>query len=241
MSESRRIAKPAITLAAAGLLAIFTPIAINHALAAESNHLQTVLAQMDAGSKNFRSAEADIQKQQFEKIVNDTTTETGKVYFLRVGNSMQFGGKFNPPSSQTVEYKNGVVRLYNANTNQVQQYASSGANQSRFETFLALGFGGSGAELAKSWNITDQGAEQMSDGGKQITVEKLDLVPKDPAAKQNFTHITIWVDPVRDVSLKQVFYAPSGDTQTAIYSNIKYNQKINLGAYAIKCSGKCGS
>ena len=55
----------------------------------------------------------------------------------------------------------------------------------------------------------------------------------------SFTHITIWVDPVRDVLLKQEFFTPSGDTQTAIYTNIRLNQPIDLKAFAIKCKGKC--
>jgi outer membrane lipoprotein-sorting protein len=70
-------------------------------------------------------------------------------------------------------------------------------------------------------------------------VEKLDLVSKNPKVRDNFTHITLWLDPVRDVSLKQVFYTPSGDTQTAIYSNIKLNSPVDTKAFEIKCKGKC--
>jgi hypothetical protein len=39
--------------------------------------------------------------------------------------------------------------------------------------------------------------------------------------------------------LKQEFFTPSGDTQTAIYTNIRLNQPIDLKAFAIKCKGKC--
>ena len=44
---------------------------------------------------------------------------------------------------------------------------------------------------------------------------------------------------MRDLSLKQVFFTPSGDTQTTIYTNIRLNQPINLKVYAVKCKGKC--
>jgi outer membrane lipoprotein-sorting protein len=206
---------------------------------AKPDRLKAVLAQMDAGSKTFRSAEASIQKQQFEKIVNDTTTESGTIYFLRNGISTQVGAKFDPPSEQTLEYKNGAVRLYSAGTNHIDQYSATGANQARFETYMTLGFGGSGSDLAKAWTITDQGTEKMSDGGRPVEVEKLDLVSKDASVRGNFTHITIWVDAARDLSLKQEFFTPSGDTQTTIYSNIRLNQPINLRAFAIKCKGKC--
>jgi hypothetical protein len=214
---------------------------IVHAAAAQGSpdRLKTVLSQMDAASTRFHSAEANVQKLQFERIVNDTTTETGLIYFQRSAGSMQMGAKFDPPDAQIMEYKNGVGRIYNPATNQMQQISAGGANQARYDAFLTLGFGGSGSELARAWKIADQGTEQMTDGGKTVPVEKLDLVSNDPGVQSNFTHITIWVDPARDVSLKQVGFTPSGDTDTTIYSNIKLNQPIDLKPFEIKCKGKC--
>ena len=232
---------PVLAGVAAGALFLAAGYGVRLAVAAQAkpDRLKAVLAQMDAGSKTFRSAEASIQKQQFEKIVNDTTTESGTIYFLRNDGSTQVGAKFSPPNEQTLEYKNGAVRLYSAGTNHIDQYSTTGANQARFETFMTLGFGGSGSDLAKAWTIADQGMEKMSDGGKPVEVEKRDLVSKDASVRSNFTHITIWVDVTRDLSLKQEFFTPSGDTQTAIYSNIRPNQPIDLKAFAIKCKGKC--
>ena len=65
-------------------------------------------------------------------------------------------------------------------TNHVETHAASGADQARFETFLTLGFGGSGADLAKAWNITDQGTDNHRSA---VKVEKLDLVSKDPSVQ----------------------------------------------------------
>jgi outer membrane lipoprotein-sorting protein len=48
-----------------------------------------------------------------------------------------------------------------------------------------------------------------------------------------FTHITIWIDPARAISLKQIFFQESGDTRTAVYSNIQMNQ-VPASAFAIK-------
>jgi outer membrane lipoprotein-sorting protein len=232
---------PVLAGVAAGALFLAAGTGVGRAVAAQpkQDRLKAVLAQMDAGSKTFRSAEASIQKQQFEKIVNDTTTESGTIYFLRNGGSTQVGAKFAPPNEQTLEYKSGSVRLYSAGTNHIDQYSTTGANQARFETFMTLGFGGSGSDLAKAWTITDQGTEKMSDGGRPVEVERLDLVSKEASVRGNFTHITIWVDLARDLSLKQEFFTPSGDTQTAIYSNIRLNQRIDQKAFEIKCKGKC--
>ncbi len=234
VSKSRPVTRWLIPGAA---LALALPLAF----AAQANsRLQQVLSKMDAASKNFHSAEADIRKEHFEKLVNDTSTDTGTVYFLRNGNSIQLGAKFNPPDAKTLEYKDGKGRLYNAGTNHIDEFSTTGANQAKFETFITLGFGGTGADLSKQWTISDKGSEQMNDGGKPVQVEQLDLLPRDPTVRNTYSHVTIWIDPVRDVTLKQEFFAPSGDTDTAIYNNIRLNQPIDLKAYAIKCQGKCG-
>ena len=182
---------------------------------------------MDASSKSFHTAEASVTREQYDRIVHDTTTETGAIYFQRNGAAIQMGAKFDSPPT-VLEYKNGVLRIYQAG--QLKTYSASGADQARFQTFLTLGFGGSGADLASAWDITDQGSEQIA----AVKVEKLDLVSKDPGVRNTYAHITIWIDPTRDVSLKQEFFAPGGDTNTVTYSAIRYNQPIkDLPAFAI--------
>ena len=201
-----------------------------------SSGLAAILAQMDASSKNFHSAEASLKKEQYDRIVHDTSTQTGSVYYLRTGSSIQVGAKYDPPAAQFAEYKNGTFRLYSPESNHLETRTASGADQGRFQTYLTLGFGSSGTDLAKAWNITDQGSEQIAG----IKVEKLDLVSKDQSVRDNFSHITVWIDPARDVSLKLETFDPGGNTNTVTYSNIRYNQPIkDLASYAIKCKGAC--
>ena len=204
---------------------------------AKPDRLKSVLSEMDAASAKFHSAQADVKKEHFEKIVNDTSGDSGSVYFLRVGIGTQAGVKLE--NGQVFEYKNGAGRLYNAQTNHLDRFSTSGSNQARAEAFLTLGFGGTGSDLAKAWTITDQGTEQMNDGSKNIDVEKLDLVSKEASVRNNYSHITIWVDPARDISLKQIFFTPSGDTDSATYKNFRLNQSIDLKKFAIQCKGKC--
>ena len=71
-----------------------------------------------------------------------------------------------------------------------------------------------------------------------VQTAKLDLVSKDPGVRANFSHVTIWVDPTRAVSLKQILYEPSGDTRTAYYKNIEYNKKVSSSVFKIKTDSK---
>jgi outer membrane lipoprotein-sorting protein len=70
-----------------------------------------------------------------------------------------------------------------------------------------------------------------------VPTEKLDLVSKDASVKSTFTHVTIWIDPKRGVSLKQIFYAPNGDNRTTTYSNIRLNGRIDDKPYKIPAKG----
>lgn len=204
---------------------------------ASDAHLAVVLAQLDAASAHFSNARADFQWDYYEAVVRDTTTQAGAIYFERKGASTQMGAVVVDPKTKAkekvLEYKSGVLRLFDVPVDQVR-IMKAGPNQAQYETFLTLGFGGSGKALAQAWNIADQGSETLSDSGQPVKTEKLDLMSKDPGVQKTFTHVTIWVDPVRGVTLKQVFDTPSHDRRTATYSHIKLNGKIDMGSFAIK-------
>jgi outer membrane lipoprotein-sorting protein len=131
-----------------------------------------------------------------------------------------------------IQYEGGIFQMFDPGVEQITVIHPG--NQVAIESFLTLGFGGSGTALARAWDITDLGPETLSDSGQSVKVEKLDLVGKDADARKNFTHITIWVDPARAVSLKQIFYTPSGDTRTATYSSIKVNGNVHKDQFAIR-------
>jgi outer membrane lipoprotein-sorting protein len=205
--------------------------------ASAQTQLNNVLSQMDAASAHFKNAQADVKYDNYTRVVNDHDIETGSIYIERSGSTEKMGAVFynvgadNKPSStpaRIVNFDGATLRIFTVGTNQVDLF-KAGANQARYDSFLTLGFGGSGKDLQRSWNITDQGSDTV-DG---VKTEKLDLISKDPSVKNMFTHITIWIDPARGVSLKQVFYAPNGDNRTATYSNIRLNSRINDKPYNI--------
>jgi len=236
--------------AAAGALFFTASFGLANAQAAP-NRLKSILAQMDTENARFQSAQADLRQEIYSKVVHDTETQAGQVYFMRKGVTTQMGIRMLPADAkptdqpaQIVEFKENKARVFNPGTNQVDEFTASGKNQALAQTLITLGFGGSGSDLAKAWTIADQGAEQMSDGSKTVEVEKLDLKPKDASIAANYSHITIWVDPLRDISLKQVSYeaaggTSTGDTRTVFYTNIRLNQKVDVGPFAINCKGKC--
>ncbi|HEY0264319.1 MAG TPA: outer membrane lipoprotein-sorting protein [Granulicella sp.] len=203
------------------------------ARAQASGQLTSVLSQMDAASTKFRSAEANFQWDFYERVTKSTSSQAGTIYFDRKNGKTNMGAKIATPSEKYLSYNDGLLQVFDPKVNTLLKAQAHG-NQGQWESFLILGFGASGSDLAKAWNITDQGTETI-DG---ISTVKLDLVSKDPNVQSMFTHITIWVDPARGISLKQMAYTPSDDVRTAIYKNIKYNVKVDAKPYEIKPNGK---
>jgi outer membrane lipoprotein-sorting protein len=228
-----RSAAATLVLSAAAIL--ITPV--SSFAQAKSSDLDAVLRQMDQASTRFKSAEASFRWDLYERVVKETTTQNGTIYFLKNGSGLQMGAKISPPSAKFIEYKDGSLRLFDPGSDHLT-LLSAGNNKAQYESFLTLGFGGSGTDLAKAWDITDLGTEPISDGTKTVATTKLNLVSKDASVRNMFTHIIIWVDPTRGISLKQEFFTPSEDTRTTFFTDIRYNRSVNTNPYAIKTDKK---
>jgi outer membrane lipoprotein-sorting protein len=200
---------------------------------ADSGELNKIIAELNAASAKFKSAQADLSSDDFQAVVQVDEIQTGTIYFeRRKGETVvamqikQVDGKDAP---KFVVYDGGQLQFYQPEIKQMT-ILRAGANRGQAESFLTLGFGGSGDDLQANWDVTLVGKETL-DG---VEVAKLDLKPKAQNVQSMFTHVTVWVDPTRGVSLKQIFYEPSGDRRTATYTNIKYNQSIPEDVFHIK-------
>ena len=202
------------------------------AKAASSADLESVLNRIDSTAASFRTTEASFVWDQFTKVVDETDTQKGKVYFRRAGNEIQMAADIGAPDKKYVLFVGGKVQIYQPNIEQVNEY-QAGNNKQAIESFLVLGFGGSGHGLLKSFDVTHVGQETL--GG--IEVDKLDLVPKSPKVRNMFDHIFLWIDS-RGVSVQQQLVAPSGDYRLAKYSGIQLNQKIPDTVFKLKTTGK---
>jgi hypothetical protein len=203
---------------------------------ADPQDSSSIVGQLDAASKSFKNVQASVRFDQYTKVVNDHDISSGTMFVERQGTSETMGASYTDAGSSSpkvLNYGGGVLQLYSPASKQVDVF-KAGTNQAKYESFLALGFGGSGKDLQANWAINDMGPE-IIDG---VKTEKLDLVAKDPGVQKTFSHVTIWVDPTRDVSLKRVFVQPNGDSLTGVFSNIQMNGKIDKKPYAIDPKAK---
>jgi len=223
-----RLAIAGILLAAVAAFAAEAPQATS-----SSADLEKVLSQMDAVSATFKTAEADFAWDQYTKVVNETDTQSGKVYFRRAVKEIEMAADIAQPAQKHVLYQNSTVRVYEPRIDQVTVY-NTGKNRAEVESFLVLGFGGRGHDLEKSFEVSFQGFEDA--GG--VRAAKLNLVPRTAKGKNIFDHIVLWIDPARGISVQQQFVEPQGDYRLAKYSNIRLNQNVPADVFKLKTTGR---
>lgn len=214
-------------------VAAFAFIAFLSARAQSSADLERVLNQMDEMSAKFHSAEATLTSDQYSKVVDETDTQKGKVYFRREGKDIQMAADFAEPDKKSVIYADGKLQMYQPKIDQVTVY-NTGKNKAAVESFLVLGFGGGGHDMLKSFDIKSLGNETLNG----IDTSKLDLTPKSDKVRNTFAHIILWIDPARGISIQQQFFEPSGDYRLAKYTDIQLNQKLNDQVFKLKTTGK---
>ncbi len=196
--------------------------------------LERVLGQMDGAAAKFRTTEASVAWDQYQKVVDEHETQKGKVYFRRASNEIQMAADISDPDQKYVLFSDSKVQVYQPKIEQVTVY-TTGKNREEIESFLVLGFGGRGHDLLKSFDVKSLGDEKV-DGADTA---KLDLVPRAANVRNNIEHIVLWIDPARGISVQQqFFFGSSGDYRLAKYSDIKLNEKIPDGVFKLKTTGK---
>jgi len=195
--------------------------------------LQAVLNAMDRAQQNFRSAEADFVWGVYTAVVQETDIQKGKVYYRRQGNEIQMALEVSDPTPKFVLLMGGRLQFFEPRVNRVTVYDTE-KNQAAFESFLALGFGGGGHSMEKSYEIRYQGAEKV-DG---METDKLELAPKNEKVKNMFPRILLWIDPARGISVQQQLFQQDGDYRLAKYSDIQLNRKLPDSAFKLKTDSK---
>lgn len=217
-----------------GMLAIgWLLVAAAPAQSDESAGLDRVLTRMDAVARNFRTTEASVVTDQYQKVIDETETQKGKIYFRREGGEIQMAADFAEPDKKYVIYSGGKVQVYQPKIDQVNEY-DAGKNRGDVESFLVLGFGGGGHDLLKSYDVKFLGPETANG----VATDKLELVPKSTRLRNNIARIWLWIDSARGILVQQQLFEPGGDYRLAKYSDIQINQKLPENAFKLKTTGK---
>ncbi|PYP91935.1 MAG: outer membrane lipoprotein-sorting protein [Candidatus Angelobacter sp. Gp1-AA117] len=202
---------------------------------ANEGDLEPVLSKMDQASAGFKSAQASFQWDQYQQMVNETDVQKGTVHFRRNNKGIDAAFDITSPAPKVILFtsKDGKLRIYEPRIDQVTERDVT-KNKSDVEAIMSLGFGGRGHDLPRSYQVKMNGWETVDN----VKTAKLELIPKDNKFRNVVSRILLWIDPERDISLKQQFFEPSGDYRLAHYTGIKLNEKIPDNAFRLKTSSK---
>ncbi len=208
-------------------------ILLHSLAAAQVPNLEGVLKKMDAAAANFQTTQADFVWDQYQKVVDEHDLQKGTVYYRRSGKEIEMMADIKDPDQKFLLYKEGKLQVYQPKIEQVMEY-TAGANHNEIESYLVLGFGGSGEDLKKQFDVAYQGEETI-DG---VATAKLRLTPKSAKVKNYFTEAFLWIDLSRGISLQQKFMQGQGDSRLAKYSSINVHAKINNDVFRLKTTSK---
>jgi outer membrane lipoprotein-sorting protein len=189
--------------------------------------LEKLLAQMDETAANFRALQANFVWEQYTKVVEDKDYQKGTIYYRRQGKGIEMMADITDPQ-KAVLFRDGKVQVAQPNVG-VTTY-EAGKNRETVESFLVLGFGGSGHDLVQQFDVKYLGVETV-DG---VKTAKLELVSKSDRVRKVFDKIWLWIDPARGISLQQQFFEPSsGNYRLATYTNVQFKQKIDDSVFKL--------
>jgi outer membrane lipoprotein-sorting protein len=199
----------------------------------KTGSLDQVLHSMDENAAKFHSAQADFTWTPYNAVIGDNEApDKGRIYFKHQGNEIDMAAIIQPPDDRQIIFSGGKVQVFQPKTKILDVYDTS-AHKDEAETFLVLGFGSSGQDLRKSFDIKYLGDEKIGN----VQTAKLELTPLSDKIKKTFPQIDLWIDPQRGVSLRQKLLQTGGDYRMADYSNIRLNDKVPDSAFKIKSSG----
>jgi outer membrane lipoprotein-sorting protein len=182
--------------------------------------LESTLKQLDVEARSFHSLTADMERTKVTVVVNDKSSEFGKI-FVRRDDKMRI--EITAPDPKTILRSGNDLFLYNPKIKQIEEY-DLGKHRALVDQFLLLGFGTSGSDLQKGYVVTMLGEEAMD----KHQVVKLELTPRSDDAKKQVSKIDIWLDENTWLpDQQQVFETGSGDYFLIRYTNVVRNPKLS--------------
>lgn len=187
--------------------------------------LPAVLARMDRDAPSFHALTADVTMITYTKVIDDHTTETGQLRIQKLGpNDLRAVIDFKGADQErTVALLGKTVKIYYPQLGGYKQY-DLGSQSQVANQLLLLGFGSSGSDLAKSYDIKFLGSEDVN--GQQTS--KLELTPKDASVQSHVAKVDLWIPSDSGNPVQQQFFDPpsTGNWRKVTYAHMDLNPSI---------------
>jgi outer membrane lipoprotein-sorting protein len=200
-------------------------------LAAAGDTVQQILARMDKAASDFKAMTAQVTHVDHTDVLNDDTTESGTVTMKKVQpGEMQGRVDFTVPDRKTITFEKRRIQGYLPKINTLQVFDLDKHGE-QLDRFLMIGFGTSGTELAKDYDVTVLGIESI----KGQSAIHLQLTPRAAEARQYVQKIELWIPAEGDpYPLREKIFEPSRDYRLVTYDGLTINPPLAPDALQLK-------
>jgi outer membrane lipoprotein-sorting protein len=199
--------------------------------------IRKVFERIDNAGKSIVDLTADITQNKVTLVVNDTSTDTGKLLLKRTKSGNRTRLDYQTPEVKTLLIDKGKIWIYEPNLKRLQEI-ELGKRRDQAE-FMLVGLGQSSGDLLRAYDVKYLREESVN-GNKASLIE---LKPKSEKASAMFTKIWLWIDYNFGIPIQTQLTESSGDYLTLRLGNIKINPnltdkdfKLNLPAGVEKIS-----
>ena len=189
---------------------------------AHAETLKEVLARMDRSAGSFQAMTAKLSQLNHTEVINENETVNATVKLRRTKTGLTGRVDFTGTNQKIVSVEARKVRVYYPKSNLVELY-DVGKYGNQLDQFLLLGFGTSGQELQKNYQVKLVGTETV--GGKTTT--HLELTPRSTQAKDIFKKADLWLAQDADHPVQEKIHKNDSDFTLITYSDVKLNPALS--------------
>jgi len=208
---------------------VFLFLGLATAAHSRSESLQQVLQRMDRAAADFKAMTAQVTYVTHTDVLNEDSKETGTAILKKMqADDVQGLVEFVTPDRKAVSFEKHAMRVYYPKINTIQAFdIDKTADPVKF---VLIGFGISGNELAKDYDVS----VLPNDNSVPASVH-LQLTPKSAEAKQYMTKVELWIPEQGDpYPMREKITQPSKDYRLVMYSDLKINPPLQADALQLK-------
>ena len=196
-------------------------------LRAES--LNDILARMDQSARDFRTFSAKIKRTEYTQVLHSSDVTDGAQRVMKVRGQPVTILEFFGQNPQTIRLSGRTAEVYYPNAKLVEVW-DAGKYAKAANQMLLLGFGTSGSDLRKDYELTVGGTETI--GTTRTT--RIELVPKDRDLKKQVESIEMWIPEGGSTPVQVKVNRTSKDYELATYSDVKVNPPLPESDFELK-------
>jgi outer membrane lipoprotein-sorting protein len=187
-----------------------------------------VKAGMDKAAAQFRQMSASVKRTTHTAVLNENSEESGVVYMCRDASGAVQGLVELTNSDHERKFyafEKRTLRIYTPQINTIQVF-DLGQHGEQLDQFLSIGFGTSGKELAKGYDV-----DVVADNNVPNTT-RIKLTPKVADVKQYLARIDLWITDA-SYPIQEKLWEPSGDWILVNYSNVRINPALSPDVFTL--------